>query len=102
MTTLEKQFQEVLVANAEAAQKQCSCRMTRFLQTIEKFGGVKTAKEILRKGRLSDDFEVLQKAGLLKLTMEALVVDRHFAELFTDDEVNQCYEVLCDNGFYEI
>lgn len=102
MTTLEKQFQEVLVANAEAAQKQCPCRMTRFLQTIEKFGGVKTAKEILRKGRLSDDFEVLQKAGLLKLTMEALVVDRHFAELFTDDEVNQCYEVLCENGFYEI
>lgn len=102
MTTLEKQFQEALVANAEAAQKKCSCRMTRFLQTIEKFGGVKTAKEILRKGRLSDDFEVLQKAGLLNLTMEALVVDRRYAELFTDDEVNACYEVLCENGYYQI
>lgn len=54
------------------------------------------------KSRLSDEFEILEKAGLIKLTMEALVVDRRFAELFTDDEVNRCYEVLCEYGYYSI
>ncbi|MBE6023087.1 MAG: hypothetical protein E7231_07625 [Cellulosilyticum sp.] len=102
MTTLEKQFTEVLIKNSEEAQKSCAYRGIRFRQTLEKFGGVKTAKEIIRKGRLSDEFEILEKAGLIRLTMEALVVDRRFAELFTDDEVNSCYEVLCEYGYYSL
>ena len=102
MTTLEKQFTQTLIKNCEEAQKTSAYRGIRFIQTIQKFGGVKTAKEIMRKGRLSDEFEVLQKAGLIQLTMEALVVDRRFAELFTDDEVNSCYEVLCEYGYYSI
>jgi len=102
MTTLEKQFTEVLIKNSEEAQKSCAYRGVRFRQTLEKFGGVKTAKEIIRKGRLSDEFEILEKAGLIRLTMEALVVDRRFAELFTDDEVNSCYEVLCEYGYYSL
>ena len=83
MNTLEKQFTELLIKNCEEAQKACAYRGIRFIQTIQKFGGVKTAKEIIRKGRLSDEFEVLEKAGLIKLTMEALVVDRRFSELFS-------------------
>lgn len=102
MTTVEKQFEETWIRNCEDAQKQCACRLTRLLQNIAKFGGVKTAKEILRKGRMSDDFEVLQKAGLMKLTMESLVVNGRFAELFSDDEVNKCYEMLCEYGFYGV
>ena len=69
---------------------------------MNKFGGLKTAQETLRKGRLSDEFEVLEKSGLIHLSMEALVVDSRFAPLFTDDEVNQCYEVLCEYGYYSI
>ena len=102
MTTLEKQFTEALIKNCEEAQNASSYRGIRFMQTVQKFGGVKTAKEIIRKGRLSDEFEILVNAGLIKLTMEALVVDRRFAELFTDEEVNSCYEVLCEYGYYSI
>ncbi len=102
MTALEKQFTEILIQNCEEAQKACAYRGIRFMQTVQKFGGVKTAKEIIRKGRVSDEFETLEKAGLIKLTMEALVVDRRFAELFTDDEVNSCYETLCEYGYYSI
>ncbi len=98
--TLEKQFEEALIKNCELAQKQCRCRLTRLLQNITKFGGVKTAKEILRKRRISDDFETLEQAGLIHLTMEALVIDKKYAELFTDEEVNSCYEVLCEHGYY--
>lgn len=100
MTALEKKFEEELIKNCEAAQKECDYNPTRFLQNIAKFGGVKTAKEILRKGRVSDGFEKLQQAGLIKLTMEAMIINSKYAELFTDDEVNSCYELLCEHGYY--
>lgn len=100
MATLEKQFEEELIKKCEIAQKQCGYKPTRFLQTISKFGGVKTAKEILRKGKVSDGFEMLQQAGLIELTMEAMIIDKKYGELFSDDEVNSCYELLCEHGYY--
>ncbi|MGL4345546.1 MAG: hypothetical protein ACRCTE_10135 [Cellulosilyticaceae bacterium] len=100
MTALEKAFDQEMIKKCEEAQKKCGYKPTRFLQTIAKFGGVKTAKEILRKGKLSDGFEQLQEAGLLGLTMEATVIDGKYTELFTDEEVNSCYEILCEYGYY--
>lgn len=101
MANLEKQFDEVLINNCEIAKKECDCNPTRFLQTLEKFGGVKTAKEIIRKGRVSDDFDKLQEAGRIELSMEAMITKSQFSELFTDDEVNSCFEVLCEYGYYK-
>lgn len=100
MKELEKKFDEELIRKYEMAQKECGLNPTRFLQTVAKFGGVKTAKEILRKGKLSDGFEKLQEAGRIELTMEATITDTKYGELFTDDEVNSCYELLCEYGYY--
>lgn len=101
MTTLEKKFDEQLIKNCEIARKECGYNPTRFLQTVEKFGGVKTAKEIMRKGKVSDGFDKLQEIGHIELTMEAAVCEGQYAELFTDDEVNSCYELLCEHGYYK-
>lgn len=101
MTTLEKKFDEQLIKNCEIAQKECGYNPTRFLQTVAKFGGVKTAKEIMRKGKVSDGFDKLQEAGRIELTMEATVIDSKYGEFFTDDEVNSCYELLCEHGYYK-
>lgn len=100
MTILEKKFQEELIHKCEMAQKACGYNPVRFLQNIAKFGGLKTAKEILRKGNVSDGFDKLQQAGLINLTMEAMIIDKKYGELFTDDEVNSCYELLCEYGYY--
>ncbi len=98
--TLEKQFEEELLQKYEEAEEKCGYKATRFIQNISKFGGVKTVKEILRKGRLSDGFEKLQEAGLLALTMEATAIEQKYATLFDDEEVNACYELLCEYGYY--
>ena len=100
MTALEKKLQAEVLKNCELAEKQCGCLMTRFIQTIERFGIVKTAQEILRKRRTSDCFNKLAEAGRLELTMEATIVKAEYAELFTDDQVNDCYELLCEHGYY--
>lgn len=101
MTALEKKFDEELIKKCEIAQKECGYNPARFLQTVAKFGGVKTAKEIMRKGKVSDGFDKLQEAGRIELTMEAVVVDSRYGELFTDDEVNSCYALLCEHGYYK-
>lgn len=100
MEALEKKLQQQLIKSCEIAEKEYGCKMTRFLETIGKFGAVRTAQEILRKGRTSDCFNKLVEAGHIELTMEAIITKREYAELFTDEEVNQCYDLLCENGYY--
>jgi len=100
MIALEKKLQQEVIKNCEVAEKEYGCKMTRFLQTIGKFGIVRTAQEIFRKGRTSDCFNKLAEAGHLELTMEAIIVKGEYAELFTDEQVNYCYELLCENGYY--
>ncbi|MGL4363111.1 MAG: hypothetical protein ACRCSG_07600 [Cellulosilyticaceae bacterium] len=101
ISPIEKKFTEELLKRCEEAKKLCGSNPTRFVENVNKFGGVKTAKEILRKGKVSDGFEKLKEEDLLQFTMEALVSDRQYGELFTDEEVNSCYEVLCENGYYK-
>lgn len=93
------QFTKELLKAMEDAEK-LGCRMVRFRQTVEKYGGVETAKELLRKNRTSDCFQQLADQNRLDLTMEALVVKGKFGTMFTDDEVNRCFETLCDAGYY--
>ncbi|MEG1004013.1 hypothetical protein [Clostridium sp.] len=100
MGALEKKLQQEVIKNCEIAEKECDCKMTRFLETIERFGIVRTAQEIFRKGRTSDCFNKLVEEGHIKLTMEATIVKPKYAELFTDEEVNDCYELLCEKGYY--
>ena len=80
------QFTKELLKAMDEAEK-LGCRMVRFRQTAEKYGGVETAKEYLRRNRFSDGFDLLAVKG------------KHGA-LFTDDEINRCFERLCDAGYY--
>lgn len=100
MDKLEKKLQEEVIKNCEIAEKEYGCKMTRLLETINRFGIVRTAQEILRKGRTSDCFNKLVEKGAIGLTMEATIVKSQYAELFTDEEVNACFDLLCENEYY--
>ena len=102
MSKVEAEFQKVLIEKCKEAEEKCGARTKRLLNNIEKFGAVKTAKEIIRKSNVSDGFDALEKAGRLDLSMEAVVADSRFGELFEDDEVNYCFEVLCECGYYNV
>ena len=97
---LEMQFNNDLIARCQAAQKECGHNGSRFIQAIDRWGGVATAKELIKKRKLSDEFLALEAKGRLDLTMEATVIDKKFTRLFTDGQVNHCFEVLCESGYY--
>jgi hypothetical protein len=60
---------------------------------------LKGAKRILTGSRLSDGFNDLKTRNALKLSLEALAVDKRFTSLFTDEEANEALMRLLDAGY---
>ena len=60
---------------------------------------VKSAKRILSGNRLSDGFNDLAAKGQLKLSLEALVIDKRFTALFSDEEANEALTRLLEAGY---
>ena len=60
---------------------------------------VKGAKRTLSGSRLSDGFNDLAAKGQLKLSLEALAIDKQFTALFTDEEANEALNRLLEAGY---
>ncbi len=60
---------------------------------------VKGAQRVLSGSRLSDGFNDLKARGLLKLSLEALVIDKRYTALFTDEEANEALMRLLEAGY---
>ena len=60
---------------------------------------LKTAKRTLSGTRLSDGFNDLKAKNALKLSLEALTVDKRFTALFTDEEANEALTRLLEAGY---
>ena len=61
---------------------------------------VKGAKRILSGSRLSDGFNELKSKNQLKLSLEALAIDKRFTSLITDEEANEALMRLLDAGYH--
>ena len=60
---------------------------------------LKNAKRVLSGTRLSDGFNELKAKGLLKWSLEALVIDKRFTGLFSDEEANEALTRLLEAGY---
>ena len=60
---------------------------------------LKGAKRVLAGTRLSDGFNELAAKGQLKLSLEALAVDKRFTSLFSDKEANEALMRLVEAGY---
>ena len=60
---------------------------------------LKNAKRVLSGSRLSDGFNELKTKGALKLSLEALAIDKRFTALFTDEEANEALTRLLEAGY---
>ena len=97
---MEEKLLKLLLKNAEETEK-LGIRQVKFKADLARFGAVKTCRNLIRRGLPCEAFEGLREAGRLDLAPEAAIVSKEFAPLFTDDEVNFCFSLLCEAGFYE-
>ena len=95
------QFTAALFRAMDRAESEFGIRQPRLRQTAEKYGAVDAAKYYINHSRISDGFDALSKAKRLDLSMEALVTASAYHSLFTDDEVNACFALLCGADFYQ-
>ena len=81
-----------------AARENAAARGIR-MRPVADGDALKFACRILSGNRLSDGFNLLQAKGQLGLSLEALVVDKRFTALFTDEEANEALMRLLEVGY---
>ena len=70
------------------------------MRPVEAAEAMKTARRWLSGTRQSDGFAILADKKHLELSLEALVVDKRFTALFTDEEANTALQRLLMEGYY--
>ena len=88
---MEQKFIEALSAAREKA--------AALGVRIRPVTAMKDAKRLLTGSRLSDGFPQLAQLKRLDLSLEALVVDKRFTALFTDEEANEALMRLLEAGY---
>ena len=91
---MEEKFIAAWMANREKA-----ARMGVRLRPMEASEAMKTAHRALSGNRVSDGFNILADKCHLELSLEALVVDKRFTQLFNDEEANNALMRLLDAGY---
>ena len=91
---MEQKFIAAWLANREKARA-----LGIRLRPMEASDAMKQARRALSGSRASDGFDALADAGHLELSLEALVVDKRFTALFTDDEANNALDRLLFYGY---
>jgi hypothetical protein len=94
-TDFERAMRDVYVrAKAEA-----NYTAGYFVGMLSTYGGLGTAKRLLASSEVHSGFTALYERGRLDLTVEALVVQPKFSELFTDDELDKARRRLDQLGY---
>ena len=72
-----------------------------FLQMLEDYGGVETAKRLLAKSEPQTGLFELWQLNLLHESMEAVVLQDKFKGLFTADELAEAHRRLEELGYFK-
>ena len=91
---MEEKFVAVWMANREKAAK-----LGVRLRPMNAEEAMKNAHRCLNGNRISDGFNILADKRHLELSLEALVIDKRFTALFTDEEANNALMRLLDAGY---
>lgn len=91
---MEEKFVATWLANREKA-----IHYGVRMRPVEAQDAMKTAHRWLSGSRESDGFAVLADKHHLELSLEALVVDKRFTALFTDEEANNALQRLLLAGY---
>ena len=91
---MEKKFIAAWAANREKA-----AAIGVRMRPVEEADAMKNAHRCLTGNRISDGFSILSDKGHLELSLEALVIDKRFTALFSDEEANNALMRLLDAGY---
>lgn len=85
-------FHQEMLLIYDKAKQECNYNASRFRKMVVEHGGFETAK-------IPDGFYELWEAKKLNLTMEALMIQNEWRELFTATEIQIAEKRLRDFGY---
>lgn len=95
---LETKFYNELVSKVKEGKDKYKYNPIRFTQMLAECGGVETAKKLIKTqiktGMLSEGVAQLLVLDRLDLTMEASVCKDEYKDLFTEEEIKFCKDLL--------
>jgi hypothetical protein len=95
---LEKEFHKRMVDIYRDA-KSIGYTATRFLSMLNEHGGLETARILLHSPHVSEGYTALWERGRLDLTVEAVLLEPQWSELFTTSEKAIAVRRLRDYGY---
>ena len=98
-TTLEIELDAAMMDLYRRARAEVNYTATRYLQMLNERRGLETAQLLLHTASVSEGYEALWERGRLDLTVEALILQPRWNELFTDEDRELARSRLRDYGF---
>lgn len=94
MDPIERQFNKAMRRIYVEGKEELGYNATRFLEMLDRDGGVTTAKRLLWSASPSDGFTVLWEKRRLDLSVEAHIVLPEFESLFTQADRDRALDRL--------
>lgn len=85
-SAIELAFHSAMLGIYKRAKSEAGYNATRFLSMVTESGGLETARTLLHKSNVSEGYAMLWELGRLDLTVEALMLEPEWCNLFTDAE----------------
>jgi hypothetical protein len=83
---LEAAFDEAMMDVYRRALSECAYKASRYLSMLDDHRGLETARLLLHAPSVSQGYVALWERKRLDLTVEAVILDRRWQSLFTDEE----------------
>lgn len=96
---LEKELQQELEDAAEIVKKKYKYNPHIILRMLNENGSVLTAKKLIPHFYDTGGFKELIDCKALEYSLEAIVLQKKYAELFTDEELECCKFKLREAGY---
>ncbi len=87
MGKLEHDFEVELHNSCRDAANIVFYPSSRFLQMLDRYGAVGTAKKLVRSGIIHRGLKKLKAAGYLNLSLEYIMTSSHFSSLFEEEDI---------------
>ena len=98
---LAEEFHQDMVDIYNKTNEECDYRPNRFLEVVQKMGGLNAAKKFLGSEKPQEGLNKLWELKRLDLSMEVLVLKKKYAELFTNEEKEIARKRLEDLNYFK-
>src|SRR5216117_1155146 len=98
-TEIERQFNEAMLDVYRRAKAEAGYNATRFLGMVTELGGYETAHTLMHAPTVSEGYTALWERGRLDLTIEAVILQAEWRDLFSELERAIARRRLAEYGY---